>query len=128
MQQNSDTTYRVFDWNRKGLDGKPRELHLKESMESIDFDDFEPPLTPASAALVADCPYFHVEKHVPEAPQLIGEPDDFSIITCLTGSLECEGVLLNPGGFMLLPASSQPFILKPTTPDSTILVSRLPIH
>src|SRR5262249_1131753 len=27
IQQNSDTTYRVFDWNRKGLDGKPRELH-----------------------------------------------------------------------------------------------------
>lgn len=127
VQQNSDTTYRVFDWNRKGLDGMPRELHLKESMDSIDFDDFEPPLTPASAPLVADCPYFHVEKHVLEAPQLMGEPDDFSIITCLTGSLECEGLPLNPGGFMLLPASPQPFDLVPTAPDSTILVTRLPV-
>jgi mannose-6-phosphate isomerase len=35
IQQNSDTTYRVFDWNRVGLDGKPRELHVKESLESI---------------------------------------------------------------------------------------------
>ena len=127
VQQNSDTTYRVFDWNRKGLDGKPRELHLKESMDSIDFEDFEPALTPASDPLVADSPYFHVEKKPLNAPQPMGEADDFSIITCLTGSLECEGMPLNPGRFMLLPASSQPFILKPTTPDSTILVTHLPV-
>src|SRR6185503_14339391 len=43
IQQNSDTTYRVFDWNRVGLDGKPRELHVPQSMASIDFNDYEPP-------------------------------------------------------------------------------------
>lgn len=42
VQQNSDTTYRVFDWNRVGLDGKPRPLHIKESLASINFEDFEP--------------------------------------------------------------------------------------
>src|SRR2546423_10189045 len=46
IQQNSDTTYRVFDWNRVGLDGKPRELHVAESLASIDFADFEPGLAP----------------------------------------------------------------------------------
>ncbi len=40
IQQNSDTTYRVFDWNRVGLDGKPRELHVPQSLASIDFQDF----------------------------------------------------------------------------------------
>src|SRR5206468_4110044 len=46
IQQNSDTTYRVFDWNRPGLDGKPRELHVAQSLLCIDFDDFEPaPIT-----------------------------------------------------------------------------------
>ena len=35
IQQNSDTTYRVFDWNRVGLDGTPRDLHVEESMTSI---------------------------------------------------------------------------------------------
>ena len=40
VQQNSDTTYRVFDWNRTGLDGVPRALHIPESMSSIDFEDF----------------------------------------------------------------------------------------
>lgn len=42
IQQNSDTTYRVYDWGRVGLDGKPRALHVKESFASIDWDDFEP--------------------------------------------------------------------------------------
>ncbi len=44
IQQNSDTTYRVFDWNRVGLDGKPRALHIEQSLASIDFNDFEPRL------------------------------------------------------------------------------------
>src|ERR1051325_2254154 len=44
IQQNSDTTYRVFDWNRVGLDGKPRELHVAQALASIDFADFEPGL------------------------------------------------------------------------------------
>ncbi len=46
IQQNSDTTYRVFDWNRVGLDGQPRELHVAQSLASIDFNDFEPKLVP----------------------------------------------------------------------------------
>jgi mannose-6-phosphate isomerase len=42
IQQSSDTTYRVFDWNRVGLNGKPRALHVTEAMASMDFDDVEP--------------------------------------------------------------------------------------
>src|SRR5208283_3358942 len=68
IQQNSDTTYRVFDWNRVGLDGRPRELHVAESLASIDFGDFEPPLIQSrfaggdvkSRPLVTD-PLFNVE-------------------------------------------------------------------
>ena len=50
IQQNSDTTYRVFDWNRVGLDGKPRELHVAQSLASIDFNDFEPKLVQSQFA------------------------------------------------------------------------------
>ena len=46
IQQNSDTTYRVFDWNRVDAQGKPRQLHIAQSLASIDFDDFEPALLP----------------------------------------------------------------------------------
>ncbi|MDI3534961.1 MAG: mannose-6-phosphate isomerase [Thermosediminibacterales bacterium] len=38
VQQNSDTTYRVYDWNRVGSDGKPRELHVDKALEVIDFE------------------------------------------------------------------------------------------
>ena len=49
IQQNSDTTYRVFDWNRLGLNGKPRELHIPQSLASIDFSDYEPSLLPRAS-------------------------------------------------------------------------------
>src|SRR5207302_7774492 len=70
IQQNSDTTYRVFDWNRVGLDGKPRELHVTESLENIDFEDFEPGLVGKKIepngnlecqVLVKD-PLFHIDE------------------------------------------------------------------
>ena len=48
IQQNSDTTFRVFDWNRTGLDGQPRTLHIDKAIQSINFTDIEPhTLTPA---------------------------------------------------------------------------------
>jgi mannose-6-phosphate isomerase len=64
IQQNSDTTYRVYDWGRVGLDGAPRQLHVAESLKSIDFNDFEPaPLTtmPGEQTL-ADCGEFRIRK------------------------------------------------------------------
>jgi mannose-6-phosphate isomerase len=64
IQQNSDTTYRVYDWGRVGLDGKPRQLHVKQSMRSIDFNDFEPaPMRAAEGDVVlAECPEFRIQK------------------------------------------------------------------
>ncbi len=56
IQQNSDTTYRVFDWNRAGLDGKPRELHVAPSLASIDFEDFEPGLVSGAPVTEPGCP------------------------------------------------------------------------
>ncbi|RME66930.1 MAG: mannose-6-phosphate isomerase [Verrucomicrobia bacterium] len=64
IQQNSDTTYRVYDWGRVGLDGKPRQLHIEESLACIDFNDFEPePLraTPGDVIL-AECAEFRIRK------------------------------------------------------------------
>jgi mannose-6-phosphate isomerase len=39
IQQNSNTTYRIYDWDRTGNDNKPRKLHLKEALETINFKD-----------------------------------------------------------------------------------------
>ncbi len=66
IQQNSDTTYRVYDWGRVGLDGKPRQLHVKESLASIKWDDFEPaPVRAApTSGVIADCDEFRIRRLV----------------------------------------------------------------
>ena len=42
IQENADTTYRVFDWNRRGLNGVPRELHVDAALQCVNFSDHEP--------------------------------------------------------------------------------------
>jgi mannose-6-phosphate isomerase len=66
IQQNSDTTYRVYDWGRVGLDGMPRQLHIPQSLRSIDWTDFEPaPLRSApTSGVIADCPEFSIRRVV----------------------------------------------------------------
>ncbi len=46
IQQNSNTTYRVYDWNRLGVDGQPRPLHIDKALDVIDFGQVEPELCP----------------------------------------------------------------------------------
>jgi len=66
IQQNSDTTYRVYDWGRVGLDGRPRTLHMAESLRSIDWNDFEPaPVRAApTSGVIADCAEFSIRRLV----------------------------------------------------------------
>ncbi|MCR6655585.1 MAG: class I mannose-6-phosphate isomerase [Opitutus sp.] len=66
IQQNSDTTYRVYDWGRVGLDGKPRQMHVEQSLKSIDWDDFEPaPVRGApTSGVIADCREFRIRRVV----------------------------------------------------------------
>lgn len=66
IQQNSDTTYRVYDWGRVGLDGKPRQLHVAQSLRSIDWNDFEPaPVRAArTSAVIAECAEFRIRRVV----------------------------------------------------------------
>jgi mannose-6-phosphate isomerase len=117
IQQNSDTTYRVFDWNRVGLDGRPRELHVAESLASIDFGDFEPPLIQSrfaggdvkSRPLVTD-PLFNVEALEAKAGAGLNlKPLKLQIIAAVRGRLEIKSgsvsVDLADGQFCLVPAS-----------------------
>jgi len=116
IQQNSDTTYRVFDWNRVGLDGKPRELHVAESLASIDFNDFEPGLVQSRPAgneiktrRLADDPLFNVEMvELKTGATLDLVPRELQILAVVNGRLEIEGgsttVILAAGQFSLVPA------------------------
>src|SRR5947207_2028941 len=66
IQQNSDTTFRVYDWGRVGLDGQPRQMHVAQSLRSIDWTDFEPAAVRAAptSGTIADCPEFSIRRVV----------------------------------------------------------------
>lgn len=115
IQQNSDTTYRVFDWNRKGLDGLPRPLHIDQSLDCIDFDDWEPrmdsPQASQQGTLLASCPFFTVKKHQFPSKHLFTpiQPSHFSIIHMLDGvCIDCQLQTYQPGDVFLLPAGNCP--------------------
>ncbi len=64
IQQNSDTTYRVYDWGRTGLDGRPRQLHLREALESILWEqpEIQPRRGGTDAAVLAECAEFVIRR------------------------------------------------------------------
>jgi len=111
IQQNSDTTYRVFDWNRLGLDGKPRELHIAQSMASIDFNDFEPGMDTPKGDNLAACEYFKTDKQSLPAGAIINHPiaGQFSILSVVEGELKSSaGRTFSKGQFLLLPKDAEP--------------------
>lgn len=123
VQQNSDTTYRVFDFNRPGLDGKPRELHVDESMASIDFDDVEPPLdSPGEDGTIAANAFFTVRRCVLEDAKGIAKDGECAIVCVLDGTARCDNESFEPGTFFLLPAEDPPPVAGP----AEVLVVELP--
>ena len=120
IQQNSDTTYRVFDWNRVGLDGKPRELHIPQSLASIDFDDFEPALVAGAKAVgtdfstrrLVDHALFTVDHYeVQQRCEVLLRRGRMRIVGVVSGEVQVSGperlqAVLRPGQFCLIPATS----------------------
>ena len=126
IQQNSDTTYRVFDWNRTGDDGAPRALHVTESLRSIDFEDYEPALVRAAGESLVKNRLFDVEKWELAASREVSAPGVFAIVACLTGEIHCAGVRLRPGEFFLVPASLQDRMLRPMAAPTALLRVTVP--
>jgi mannose-6-phosphate isomerase len=95
IQQNSDTTYRVYDWGRVGLDGQARELHVADSLASIDFTDIEPqPVEPVEGdALLAQCREFMIRKLQMERGRAIvfGAREQARLLHVVSGRVRIEG-------------------------------------
>lgn len=127
VQQNSDTTYRVFDWNRVGLDGQPRTLHIPESLASIDFQDFEPQVCGADDPLVASCPFFHVEKTALRAPRDVRQPGKFSLVAVTAGRVKCGSATFDRGRFFLIPARGTGLEVFPVNGPAEVLLTTLPV-
>ena len=123
IQQNSDTTYRVFDWNRIGFDGSRRELHLEPSLASIDFEDIEPAVAPrCEEGVLAECAHFRVERWEVSAPRSCeSRRARFAIFTVIEGVVECGGREFAPGSFFLVPPVIAHRELRPVGGKAAVL-------
>ncbi|MEK5057822.1 mannose-6-phosphate isomerase [Paenibacillus sp. FSL H7-0326] len=135
IQQNSDTTYRIFDYNRPGLDGKPRELHIEDSLNVTKFESTGATsmktnhAVPGEWLTLASCPYFVVEKGIVSGTwDLNTTEDSFTILVVCdgTGSLAWNGgasLALTAGQCYLIPSSLGSYQLSG---EATVLRSYLP--
>lgn len=95
IQQSSDITYRVFDWNRKDAEGKSRELHTDQALNAIDFksrDDFrlDYKKTENNSSNIATCPFF-TTNYLPVKGSITKNYfnlDSFVILMCVGGSAD----------------------------------------
>jgi mannose-6-phosphate isomerase len=135
IQQSSDTTFRLFDWNRVGPDGKSRPLHIEQALDVIDFSrgpvNPQPPVAtdrPHVEQLV-ECDKFVLDRHRLERPQSIGGDNRFHLISIVEGELDVVGdplgSPLRKGETMLLPASIGLISLSLRLP-TTLLDAYLP--
>ncbi len=117
IQQNSNTTYRVYDWNRLGADEKPRPLHVDKAMDVIDFEQVEPTLR--APQLVADengvrrsvlvsNPYFTTERvEISAGSSYCGK--------CSGATLEIWGLLAGAASVNETPLKAVEFVLLPAS-------------
>lgn len=110
IQQNSDTTFRVYDWGRIGLDAKPRELHIDASLQSINFENELPQVVKPlpGEQLLAECSAFRLRKIdmlAGDSPLRFCSGEQPRILSIVEGQIleNASGSLLEPGANLLIP-------------------------
>lgn len=136
IQQSSDVTFRLFDWNRLGTDGKPRALHIAESLAAIDFS--RGPVGPVIPQPRADvpgpsvgetlvvCPYFAIERY--QLAAALPVTGHTSVWMVLSGSANLNGASFgrefHAGETVLIPDTSAPLQWQPKRTDSPATLLR----
>lgn len=134
IQETSDITYRIYDWNRKDANGNYRELHTEFALKAIDYSSKESYKTDYAvknniSVPVVACPYFmtNVLKVTEEVIVNHEAKDSFVIYMCVKGQVafEYKGVteLLSKGETLLVPASIKEFKIIPTETSELLEVS-----
>lgn len=136
IQQTSDITYRIYDFNRRGADGKTRELHTELAKEAIDYTvlpDYRTPYTPLpnTATELVSCPCFTTSLYALERPHTcdFSSFDSFVALICTEGegSLTADGgeaLPIHAGETVLVPASVSILHIEPS-PRIRLLASRI---
>jgi mannose-6-phosphate isomerase len=112
IQQNSDITYRLYDY------GRPRELHLDRGVAVADLEPYPGPAAPVALAaggqLLATCPYFATELHEPAGPlELAADPQRFHLLIALEGEAALGDERIKTGEVWVIPASAGAIRLEP---------------
>ncbi|HPS55795.1 MAG TPA: class I mannose-6-phosphate isomerase [Sedimentisphaerales bacterium] len=109
IQMSSDTTYRVFDWNRVDENGNGRQLHVKESLESIHFDQ-EDDLSATTVGRLVNCEFFKVDKgHRIAGNEVLLSPGKMKMLMIIAGEgnftdVNEKMVEFNAGQTIFIPA------------------------
>ena len=103
IQQNSDLTYRVYDYDRVGADGKPRELHVEKALDVLNFDRYDVP-NPNRAELLGKCEYFAAYRY--KGCKTLTLPNSFATITALDCELTVNGETLRRGATLFASAAT----------------------
>jgi mannose-6-phosphate isomerase len=121
VQQSSDITYRIYDYGRMGMDGKPRELHTELAADVLDYTvhkeySISYPMELNKANLVCECEFFTVrmQRLTTEILRNLKHYDSFVVYVCMRG--ECmigDSVHLKQGYSCLVPASCTEFKITP---------------
>ena len=129
IQQTSDITYRIYDWDRPGMDGKMRELHTQEALDVIDFSSSEAALEyetiDNSSSIVCNSPYFKtsVLKLSRAIQKQTKEIDSFIIYMCVEGEVSVKAMghseKIIKGDTLLVPACAE--AIEFDTEDATLL-------
>ena len=112
IQQASDTTFRLFDWNRVGTDGKPRQLHVEQSLEVTNFDrgpvSAQQPQSTAELGRerLVECDKFVLDRCDWAKLQTVSGDDRFHLLVIINGTVEVVGVEFSSGETCLLPAAA----------------------
>lgn len=122
IQQNSNTTYRIYDYGRVGADGKPRQLHVEKAVEVTKLTPPEYPTKAmgeieqkdgCSVQLLSKCDYFRVNKVcVWEHCVLEASAKSFNSVLVLDGEGEIDGVKLKKGDSCFIPAGYGEYTFK----------------
>lgn len=122
IQQNSNVTYRVYDYGRVGHDGKPRALHIDEA---LDVTELAPPRRPDTGGHLGRCESFIVDAHDAPFAETVGS-DSFAglLVIAGQGTLEMDGrqMPLRQGDGVFLPAGSGDYRV---TGHCRVLVTRV---
>ena len=110
IQQTSDITYRVYDFGRKDAHGNPRELHIEQAKEAIDYQVWPEYRTSYDSTKpnseLIHCPYFTVNRVVVQvAAEVDLHTDSFVVVVCLWGEANINGIRVKQGETLLVPAS-----------------------